>query len=164
MPISNAPSSRRPSLTATVPALVIPDVYSDSRTHGHQGPTRHARLPRATSFGGGSIAKCPDGQRCVVAGKESLRILRLTDPGVESSNAEHKFVIGRGGYRIDASRNLWKGSGLKIDSTSTDVVWACGEYSNKILTSARNGELIMWDLNKSGPSKATNKRSRSVHQ
>lgn len=26
-------------------------------------------------------------------------------------------------------------------------------YSNKILTSARNGELIMWDLNKTGPSK-----------
>lgn len=26
-------------------------------------------------------------------------------------------------------------------------------YSNKILTSARNGELIMWDLNKAGPSK-----------
>ena len=26
-------------------------------------------------------------------------------------------------------------------------------YDNKILTSARNGELIMWDLNKLGPSK-----------
>lgn len=26
-------------------------------------------------------------------------------------------------------------------------------YDNKILTSARNGELIMWDLNRLGPSK-----------
>jgi len=29
----------------------------------------------------------------------------------------------------------------------------CPGYDNKILTSARNGELIMWDLNKLGPSK-----------
>lgn len=26
----------------------------------------------------------------------------------------------------------------------------CGAFCNKILTSARNGELIMWDLNKNG--------------
>ncbi len=31
---------------------------------------------------------------------------------------------------------------------------ACHEaFNNKILTSARNGELILWDLNKNGPSK-----------
>ena len=70
MAISNAPSSRRPSLSATAPTLIIPDVYSDSRTHGHQGPTKHARIPRAATFGGGSISKSPDGQRCVVVGKE----------------------------------------------------------------------------------------------
>jgi WD repeat-containing protein 24 len=84
-------------------------------------------------------------------------------------SAEHKSSVGRGGYRIDASRNLWTSSGLKIDSASTDVVWGHGstlvhfhiprkslatiDFSNKILTSARNGELIMWDLNKSGPTK-----------
>lgn len=27
------------------------------------------------------------------------------------------------------------------------------DFDHKILTSARNGELIMWDLNKSGPTK-----------
>ena len=27
------------------------------------------------------------------------------------------------------------------------------DFDNKILTSARNGELIMWDLNKPGPTK-----------
>ncbi len=57
-----------------------------------------------------------------------------------------------------------------MESVSTDVAWGRGSqssgrvnrapqshlfagYDNKILTSARNGELIMWDLNKIGPSK-----------
>nr|GAT53244.1 predicted protein [Mycena chlorophos] len=41
------------------------------------------------------------------------------------------------------------------------------EFNHKILTSARNGELIMWDLNKSGSSKYESKgkdHSRSVHK
>ena len=60
---------------------------------------------------------------------------------------------------------------MKIDSVSTDVVWAHGgtggesayamakmtlfflAFSNKIVTSARNGEIIMWDIQKSGPTK-----------
>ena len=86
--------------------------------------------------------------------------------------SDHKSVTGRGGHRIEASRNLWDGSGLKVDSSSTDVAWChggaygahwtsnggrlCGvneAFNNKILTSARNGELIMWDLNKNGNSK-----------
>ncbi len=50
--------------------LTLPDVYSDSREHGYGGPTRHVRLPRTTSYGGGSIAKSEDGVRCVVAGRE----------------------------------------------------------------------------------------------
>lgn len=34
------------------------------------------------------------------------------------------------------------------------VVSDCNsEFNNKILTSARNGELIMWDINKSGNTK-----------
>lgn len=38
-------------------------------------------------------------------------------------------------------------------------------FSNKILTSARNGELIMWDLNKSGSTKLGTLRSckRNIH-
>ncbi|KAJ3932022.1 MAG: hypothetical protein NXY57DRAFT_961230 [Lentinula lateritia] len=73
-------------------------------------------------------------------------------------------------FAFKASRNLCDGSGLKIDSNSTSVVW-CGEgpsaaihslfifytettywteYNNKVLTSTRNGEVIMWDINKSG--------------
>jgi hypothetical protein len=55
----------------------------------------------------------------------ALRILRIS-PSSHSQKNEHKSAIGEGGYRIDASRNLWDGSGLKIDSASTDVAWGHG--------------------------------------
>ncbi|KAG6849182.1 hypothetical protein H0H93_010639, partial [Arthromyces matolae] len=100
------------------------------------GPTKNVRFYRATPAGGGAISKSEDGLRCAVTGREW-----------------YKSALGRGGYRIDSSRNFWEGSGLKIDSASTDVAWAPGIYNNKILTSARNGELIMWDINKAGFSK-----------
>ncbi|KAJ3511977.1 hypothetical protein NLJ89_g3787 [Agrocybe chaxingu] len=96
----------------------------------------------------------------------ALRIVRVSEPSQEA-NHEHKFAIGRGGHRIDASRNFWEGSGLKIDSASTDVAWGHGLFNNKILTSARNGELIMWDLNKSGVTKyerRTKDHIRSIHK
>ncbi|EJF60586.1 hypothetical protein DICSQDRAFT_87772 [Dichomitus squalens LYAD-421 SS1] len=81
-------------------------------------------------------------------------------------SSDHKSVTGRGGHRIEASRNLWEGSGLKVDSSSTDVAWCHGAFNNKILTSARNGELIMWDLNKNGSSKYERRvrdHARSIH-
>ncbi|KAI0082042.1 hypothetical protein K474DRAFT_1671564 [Panus rudis PR-1116 ss-1] len=149
-----ASGSRRPSLHTTLPPSFLPESYSDSRGHAPQGPTRHVRVPRVTTYGGGSIAKSEDGTRCVIAGKESLRVLRVTEPnGNAPSNTDHRTVVGRGGYRMEVSRNLWTGSGLKVDAASTDVTWAYGSFSNKVLTSARNGELIMWDLQKQGPSK-----------
>jgi hypothetical protein len=96
--------------------------------------------------------------------------MRVSNPDDTSHNAEHRSITGAGGYRLDASRNMWEGSGLKTDSANTDVAWCHGRasfpvypimtiftelivFNNKILTSARNGDLIMWDLNKSGPSK-----------
>ncbi|ESK95845.1 wd repeat-containing protein 24 [Moniliophthora roreri MCA 2997] len=155
---------------STTPHLTIKtsvDVPSDSRTHGYQGPTRNIRLPRACSHGGGSISKASDGQRCAVAGKESLRILRVSDT-TQDTNVEnyHKFTVGRGGHRIEASKNYWEGSGLKTDSAFTDVAWCHGLYNNKILTSARNGELIMWDLNKAESIKYERRAKdhlRSIH-
>ncbi|KAF9807356.1 hypothetical protein IEO21_08250 [Rhodonia placenta] len=158
MPLATPSVSQRPSIQHIGPASLLtvpPDAYSDSRTHGPKGPTRHVRLSRATSRGGGAIAKGEDESRCVVAGRESLRILRFAAPSTVGSAhpAEHKHATGRGGYRVEASRNFWDGSGLHVESASTDVVWGHNTFSNKILTSARNGELIMWDLNKSGPSK-----------
>lgn len=46
-----------------------------------------------------------------------------------SMTAEHKFSIGRGGHRIDASRNLWTSNLLKVDSVNTDVAWGHGSES-----------------------------------
>ena len=62
--------SRRPSLQHPFPQAVLPEIYSDSRLHGPQGPSRHVRIPAATTPGGGIIAKNEDGTRCVVAGRE----------------------------------------------------------------------------------------------
>lgn len=58
-----------------------------------------------------------------------LRILRISDTQT-SLNPDHKFAVGRGGHRIDASRNLWTGSGLKMESVSTDVAWGRGSKSH----------------------------------
>ncbi|KAF9266459.1 hypothetical protein L218DRAFT_69517 [Marasmius fiardii PR-910] len=131
------------------------DAASVPQKHAYQGPTRNVRLPRVCSNGGGAIAKAPEGQKCVVAGKESLRIVRLFDSPQQDSNSTTVVykVVGRGGHRIEASKNLWEGSGLKVDSAFTDTAWCYGPYSNKILTSARNGELILWDVNKTGSTK-----------
>ncbi|KAI6155834.1 hypothetical protein BKA82DRAFT_1008041 [Pisolithus tinctorius] len=165
-------AAHRRSSTYNIPPpkrlrLYSNDLFSDSRSHGrYQGPVRNVHLPRTTSQGGGTIAKSEDGVRCIVAGRESLRILRLSAED-ESQTSDHKSAVGRGGHRIEASRNLWDGSGLKIDSASTDVAWCCGSYNNKILTSARNGELIMWDLNKTGSTKyemKTKNHVRSIHK
>ncbi|KAA1475838.1 hypothetical protein DENSPDRAFT_449486 [Dentipellis sp. KUC8613] len=161
---------RRHSLhlqTTPSPRAAIPsDIYTDARTHGFAGPTRTVRFPKATPNGGGAISKSPDGQRCVVAGRESLRILRMSDTP-SSIAPDHKSAVGRGGHRIDCSRNFWVGSGLKIDCVSTDVAWCRETFANKILTSARNGELIMWDLSKSGSSKYERRardHMRSIHR
>ncbi|KAG1883918.1 hypothetical protein F4604DRAFT_1648655 [Suillus subluteus] len=179
---------RASTLNSAVPLSLVgytADLYSDSRKYGYQGPVRNVRLHRATTNGGGTVAKSDDGLRCVVAGRESLRILRLSDPE-DVINNDHKASIGRGGHRIEASRNIWDGSGLKIDSASTDVAWCHGSkqlqilqcsalhslpsfegYNNKILTSARNGDLIMWDLNRAGNAKYERKTKfhiRSIHK
>ncbi|KAI0317396.1 hypothetical protein OF83DRAFT_146560 [Amylostereum chailletii] len=161
--------SRRPSLrihpSASSPVTSPLEVYSDSRDHGYQGPSRTVKLTRATSSGGGAIAKSEDGKRCIVVGRSSLRILRMSDSPA-SMAPDHKSSIGRGGHRIDASRNLWTAAGFKVDSLSTGVAWGRGNYDHKILTSARNGDLLMWDLNKLGPSKFERRSRdhlRSIH-
>jgi hypothetical protein len=65
----------------------------------------------------------------------ALRVISLSD-GPGSPNPGHKSSVGRGGHRID---NFWEGSGLKIDSASTDIAWGRGgmffpaDYSQVIL-------------------------------
>ena len=91
------------------------------------------------------MAKSEDGEKCVVTGREcefplafgcllvddetlafleALRILKVIPP--EEGGARGGVPQGP---RIEASRNFWEGSGLKIDSSSTDVVWAHGGES-----------------------------------
>lgn len=95
--------------------------------------------------------------------------MRFSEPS-QTQQHDHRYAVGRGGHRIDSSKNLWDTSRVKIDGACTDVAWAHGgapafhsplesglmletAFSNKILTSSRNGDLIMWDLNKSGSTK-----------
>ncbi|TFK20632.1 WD40 repeat-like protein [Coprinopsis marcescibilis] len=148
-----------PTTVTIPPNLSLPIPFSDSRNHGYQGPSRYVRLPRVAPTGGATISKSEDGTRCAVAGKESLRIARI------SNNSDHKSAT-EGVCRIEGSRNFWENSGLKIDSASTDIAWGHGLFSNKILTSARNGEIILWDLGKSGAKyeRRTKDHMRSINK
>ncbi|KAJ3718424.1 hypothetical protein C8R42DRAFT_144193 [Lentinula raphanica] len=161
-------SAYSPNLTINSTNLSA-NIFYDPRTQGYQGASQSVRLQRACTNGGGAISKSPDGTRCVVTGKESLKILRILDSSqineVEDSIQYKTSAVGRGGFRVEASRNFWDGTGLKIDSSSTCVAWCREEYKNKILTSARNGELIMWDINKSGSKyeRKSKDHIRSIH-
>ncbi|KAF8553639.1 hypothetical protein OG21DRAFT_1485291 [Imleria badia] len=127
-----ATTQRRLSTLSALPALPsLPgDFFSDSRFHGYQGPTRSVRFSRATTGGGGTVtvAKSDDDVRCVVAARKSLRVLRLSDPH-DTTTTEQKSAVGLGGHRVELSKNLWDGSGLKIERTSTDVAWCSGSGS-----------------------------------
>lgn len=115
--------------------------FSDARTHGFRGPSRAVTLPHAASSGSAAISKNSSGDRCVVVGNgcpciklllyiqsrltrvfPAIRILTISD-GAEKPASEHKYSIGYGGFRIDASRNYWAANGTKVDSALTDVVW-----------------------------------------
>lgn len=61
-----------------------------------------------------------------------------------SMTAEHKFSIGRGGHRIDASRNLWTSNLLKVDSVNTDVAWGHGSESLLILVGVHSSFYSVW--------------------
>jgi WD repeat-containing protein 24 len=61
-------SAPRPPTLPLAP-LIIPEVFTDSRTHGYSGPLRTVHLAHISS-NGGAIAKNDDGTRCVVAGEE----------------------------------------------------------------------------------------------
>jgi hypothetical protein len=120
------------------------DLRLDKPAPDRQGtPFKSARFPRAATNGGGALARSEDGERCAVSGREcefpfgpllaicrvmkplrpskALRILKVIEP----EEGEKKET----GLRVEASRNFWEGSGLKIDSSSTDVVWGHGGES-----------------------------------
>ena len=74
------------------------------------------------SFHSRSVGPSLDGE--TLAFLEALRILKVIAP----EDDEPRRAVPPG-PRIDASRNFWEGSGLKIDSSSTDVVWGHGGES-----------------------------------
>ena len=41
-------------------------------------------------------------------------------------SSTHKSTTSWYGFKLDASRNLWEGSGLKVDSVVIDVGWGAG--------------------------------------
>jgi WD repeat-containing protein 24 len=56
----------------------------------------------------------------------ALRLLRLSEPSHTGKPDGSKTAVGRGGHRLEASRNYWDGSDLKVDSVSTDIAWGRG--------------------------------------
>ena len=125
------------------PTIPNPTDFRSDKPDRQGSPFKNARFPRAATNGGGTIAKSEDGERCAVSGREckfpfvlvrihslscnaatfleALRILKVT----ESEESEKRRGVSLG-LRVEASRNFWEGSGLKIDSASTDVVWGHG--------------------------------------
>ena len=131
-------------------------LYSDARTHlqGPSRSVRLHRV--CTAGSGAIAREGDPGiagvKRLVVGGKEcthcpqnfhpfsysylwivALRILRSTEPNSEPDEerekkvgSTHKSTTSRYGFKLDASRNLWEGSGLKVDSAVTDVGWGTG--------------------------------------
>lgn len=182
---------RSSTFTAVAPPPLRPvtaDLFSDSRFHGYQGPSRNVRLPRASTNGGGTVAKSEDGVRCVVAGREcssnhSFSRPVLPDNGVEQPCASFVCRIqetqqprsksralglvgiasicprtsGMGaGSRLKAQAPMLRGVAAVSISFQHDPrrgLRSSTDYNNKILTSARNGDLIMWDLDKPGSTK-----------
>ena len=67
---------------------------------------------------------CSSGGETVVFPK-ALRILKVTS----SEESETRKGVSQT-LKVEASRNFWEGSGLKIDSSSTDVVWGHGSESS----------------------------------
>ncbi|KLO18063.1 WD40 repeat-like protein [Schizopora paradoxa] len=129
---------------------------ADSRVHVQGGPSRSVTLHNVTSAGSGAVSASQDGERCVVVGRESIRILHISATD-KKPLSEPRHAVGQGGYEIEASRNMFASSSSKIDGGLTDVVWCQSTFENKIVTSARNGEFALWDLQKSGSLKLERK-------
>ncbi|GJJ13186.1 hypothetical protein Clacol_007437 [Clathrus columnatus] len=112
--------------------------------------------------GGGSFASSSDGSRAVIAGNDVLRLVKVSDVNRQNVlQSNPRLCVGPGGATIETSPNMWLSSGLKVDSAPTDVIWGRGDrndirakqitaFDNKIVTSARNGEIIYWDISRLG--------------
>ncbi|KZV97010.1 hypothetical protein EXIGLDRAFT_642556 [Exidia glandulosa HHB12029] len=133
---SSSPQLHSPS------ARHLNDLFGDGRAHSlYAGPSRQARIPDVAK--NGWIASNEDGTSCVVAGHAALQVVRITNSPSNGTTLELAAEL----------KNMWWASGMTNDKSPTDVVWCHGNWSNKIITSSRQGDLFMWDINKTGASK-----------
>ena len=91
-----------------------------------EGHSRNQKMGRDVPFLGENVSfvlyLVGNWSSCETAAPlQALRILKVIEPG--------QCEKEKAGLRVDASRNFWEGSGLKIDSSSTDVVWGHGRKS-----------------------------------
>ncbi|KAG2177202.1 hypothetical protein INT43_007859 [Umbelopsis isabellina] len=95
-----------------------------------------------------ALSSSPDGEYVVVAGREVLKVLHVTDQEAT------EYI------------NLRTGSNLSLNYSSNDVKWGNNGTRNKIATAATNGAIIIWDLNKSGrkTDRVISEHSRAVNR
>ncbi|EJD41071.1 hypothetical protein AURDEDRAFT_186730 [Auricularia subglabra TFB-10046 SS5] len=131
-----------PSSSSPPNARQLADLFTDGRGHSiYPGPSKQARLADVAKSPGAHIARSEDGSSCVVAAHAVLQIIRVNNSAANGTNIE----LG--------SKNFWSTGGVSNDRSPTDVVWAHGNWSSKIITSSRSGEIYMWDINKAVGSK-----------
>lgn len=150
---SHGPSTWRPE-----------EMFVDTRQFGYSNGTsdnssRFVKLSRATPDGG-AIARSKEHDKLVVVGRQTIRLITVTDTkhhlqAAQSyetppkGNASQSRATGPGGAIAEIGPNYWS---TKFPPTMllTDVTWGPQEFSNKIFTSCTNGEVRVWDFGKGG--------------
>ncbi|ORY03437.1 WD40 repeat-like protein [Basidiobolus meristosporus CBS 931.73] len=92
-----------------------------------------------------ALSACPDQEQVVIAGREVLKILSVTEQ-------EATEVL-----------NLRAGSKLNLNFSINDVKWLS---RGKIATAATNGAILLWDLNRTGQKieRVISEHSRAVNR
>ncbi|KAF8756247.1 WD40 repeats protein [Rhizoctonia solani] len=147
-------------------------------------PDMSARANIGSRFSTTALAPGPDGSRVVVAGKDTLRILRIEDPeppqptnyvnysgdGTNSPTSRRSAkslsrFFGPNESVISSDTNLWSGAGSKLgfQSAIVDVEWSHQNFSNIIITAFGAGELVSWDLNKASGAKFADRTAPGAH-
>ncbi|RKO86430.1 WD40-repeat-containing domain protein, partial [Blyttiomyces helicus] len=142
---------------------MLPPAHLDSRF----GPSQDIRAMRAAipdsaadphsavqlRFNGAlnAVSASPDRDQVVVAGREVLKILSVTDSEVKETL---NLRIG-----VNAKQNL--------NCSSNDVKWGGSFARYTIATAATNGAVVIWDLNRAGQQKmerVITEHSRAVNR
>ncbi|KAK6539252.1 SEA (Seh1-associated) complex subunit [Orbilia ellipsospora] len=132
----------RPSTSAGPPGHLTPSTSNLSSFHGSRTASYDLRVPVK------SLSVSPDQDLVVVAGKEVLKILRVTPQGeiterldLRAGNASNKIVA------------------------NSDVKWGCNFSKDVIATANTNGNICVYDLNRGGKlDRVLHEHQRSVHK